>query len=99
VAESKNSKKSGRCGLPSDVPRESGADDGETAPHLAEIVDDAILRQLDRTFVSAFNAFWWLTMYELASSLLYANLLNRLLGHVRRPVAEIVQCGPRAATA
>jgi hypothetical protein len=36
--------------------------------------------QLDRTFVSAFNAFWWLTMYELASSLLYANLLNRLLG-------------------
>ena len=57
---------------PHDVPRESGADDGETVPRRAEIVDDAVLRQLDRTFVSAFNAFWWLTMYELASSLLYA---------------------------
>jgi hypothetical protein len=72
VAESKTSKKSGSCGLPPhDVPRESGADDGETVPRR-EIVDDAVLRQLDRTFVSAFNAFCWLTMYELASSLLYA---------------------------
>jgi hypothetical protein len=61
-----------------DVPRESGADDGETVPRRAEIVDDAVLRQLDRTFVSAF---WWLTVYELASSLLDANLLNRYVSN------------------
>lgn len=57
VAESKNSKELGRCRLPPhEVPRESGANDGETVPRRAEIVDDAVLRQLDRTFVSAFNA-------------------------------------------
>jgi hypothetical protein len=68
-----------------DVPRESSADDGETVPRRAEIVDDTVLRQLDRTLVSAFNAFWWLTMYELASSLLYANLLNRYVSNAVDP--------------
>jgi len=51
MAESKNSKELGRCRLPPhEVPRESGANDGETVPRRAEIVDDAVLRQLDRTF-------------------------------------------------
>jgi len=56
VAESKNSKQSGRCGLPPhDVPRESGADDGETVPRPTALSLEDLKRLGSTDLVAGFE--------------------------------------------